>query len=312
LKNDKVDSATLAHLSRCDLLPEAWMADPATQQMRLQVRLRIALGRQRARSKNLLQGVLHQEGMRRPVSDVLGRQGRPWLRQIGLSPAARVAVDTHLRVIEVLDQLIAEQERALARQATEDARARWLQTVPGVGAYSAMVILAEIGDIARFRDKKSLASYAGLVPRVRESAGKRSYGGISRAGDAALDLVAGGAGRSEAFAGGVRVVPAAAAAQTAASRQGGFGAQAAELHVGVVTPRSLLRRSDICRLNGGAKDGAGRLGNRGDFHFRTARRRRCLRRLPGSLGQPAHSVSHEDLLRWGDRASHYLVCFEHE
>ena len=104
----------------------------------------------------------------------------------GLSPAARVAVDTHLRVIDVLDQWIAEQERALARQATEDARARWLQTVPGVGAYSAMVILAEIGDIARFRDKKSLASYAGLVPRVRESAGKRSYGGISRAGSETL------------------------------------------------------------------------------------------------------------------------------
>src|ERR1700730_15772283 len=72
--------AVMAHLSRCDLLPEAWMADPATQQMRLQVRLRIALGRQRARSKNPLQGVLHQEGMRRPVSDVLGRQGRQWLR----------------------------------------------------------------------------------------------------------------------------------------------------------------------------------------------------------------------------------------
>jgi transposase len=49
-----------------------------------------------------------------------------------------------------------------------------------------MVILAEIGDVARFRDKKSLASYAGLVPRVRESAGKRSYGGITRAGSETL------------------------------------------------------------------------------------------------------------------------------
>jgi len=96
-----------------------------------------------------------------------------------LSPAARVAVDTHLRVIDVLDQLIAEQERALARQATEDARARWLQTVPGVGAYSAMVILAEIGDIARFRDKKSLASYAGLVPRVHSSGGRTWHGKTS-------------------------------------------------------------------------------------------------------------------------------------
>lgn len=56
LKNDRVDSATLAHLSRCDLLPEAWMADEATRQLRLQVRLRMTLGRQRSRFKNLLQG----------------------------------------------------------------------------------------------------------------------------------------------------------------------------------------------------------------------------------------------------------------
>jgi transposase len=186
LKNDKVDSATLAHLSRCDLLPRAWMADAATQQLRLRVRLRVALGRQRARSKNLLQGVLHQEGMRKPVSDVFGQRGRRWLREIGLSPAARAVVDTHLQMIDVLDGLIAEQESELTRQAAGDARARWLQTIPGVGAYSALVILAEIGDVARFADKKALASYAGLVPRVRESAGKRSYGGIGHAGSETL------------------------------------------------------------------------------------------------------------------------------
>lgn len=186
LKNDRVDSATLAHLSRCDLLPEAWMADPATQQMRLRVRLRITLGQQRARCKNLLQGVLHQEGMRKPVSDVFGQRGRRWLAGIALSPAARNAVDTQLRLITVLEELIAEQERGLVKQAAADPRARWLQTIPGVGAYSAMVILAEIGDVRRFRDKKSLASYAGLVPRVRESAGKRSYGGIAHAGSETL------------------------------------------------------------------------------------------------------------------------------
>jgi transposase len=182
LKNDKVDSATLAHLSRCDLLPVAWMADAATQQRRLRVRLRMALGRQRSEAKNRLQAVLHQEGFRKPVTDVFGKRGREWLRQIELSAGARLAVDTWLGLVDVLDEVIAEQEQQLARAAASDARARWLQTIPGVGAYSAMVILAEIGDISRFPDKKSLANYAGLVPRVRESAGKRSYGGITRAG----------------------------------------------------------------------------------------------------------------------------------
>jgi transposase len=186
LKNDRVDSATLAHLSRCDLLPEAWMADGATQQLRIGVRLRIALGRQRARAKNLLQAVLHQEGKRKPVSDLFGRRGRQWLAGVELSPAARNAVDTQMRLIDVFDELIGEQTRALEKQAESDPRARWLQTIPGVGAYAAMVILAEVGDVARFADKKALASYAGVVPRVRESAGKRSHGDITRAGSETL------------------------------------------------------------------------------------------------------------------------------
>jgi hypothetical protein len=36
LKNDRVDSATLAHLLRCDLLPESWKADRETQARRQQ------------------------------------------------------------------------------------------------------------------------------------------------------------------------------------------------------------------------------------------------------------------------------------
>src|ERR1035441_6531210 len=84
LKNDRVDSETLAHLSRCDLLPTAWMADEATQQLRLRVRLRITLGRQRARAKNQLQAVLHQEGFKKPVTDVFGKRGRAWLAGVGV------------------------------------------------------------------------------------------------------------------------------------------------------------------------------------------------------------------------------------
>ncbi len=85
LKNDKVDSETLAHLSRADLLPEAWMANERTQQARLLTRLRITLGQQRAKAKNQLQAVLHQEGFIKPVADVFGKKGRAWLAELPLS-----------------------------------------------------------------------------------------------------------------------------------------------------------------------------------------------------------------------------------
>jgi transposase len=154
--------------------------------LRLQVRLRVTLGRQRARVKNLAQAVLHQEGWRKPVSDLFGKRGRRWLAELELSPAGRRVVDTYLGILDPLQAAIAEQDEQLNRLAAADARARWLQTIPGIGPYSAMVILAEVGEIGRFADKKALASYAGLVPRVRESAGKRSFGGISRQGSATL------------------------------------------------------------------------------------------------------------------------------
>ena len=69
LKNDRVDSATLAHLLRCDLLPESWKADRETQARRQQVRLRATLVRQRTRLKNQVHAVLHQQGcaLRRPT-----------------------------------------------------------------------------------------------------------------------------------------------------------------------------------------------------------------------------------------------------
>ena len=136
--------------------------------------------------KNLLQAVLHQEGQRKPVTDLFGKRGRQWLAGIELRAAARQVVDTYLPLIDDLNLRIVEQERRLAKLAKEDVRAHWLQTIPGIGPYSAMVILAEIGDVARFPTKKSLASYAGLVPRVHESAGKRSYGSITRAGSETL------------------------------------------------------------------------------------------------------------------------------
>ena len=186
LKNDRVDSEMLAHLSRCDLLPEAWMADEATRALRRQVRLRITLGQQRSRLKNLLQSVLHQEGHIKPVTDLFGKRGRQWLAELPLEPAARAVVETYLGLIAGVDGVIAEEGRKLEQLAASDERARWLQTVPGIGAYSALVIVAEIGDIGRFRTKKSLANYAGLVPRVKESAGKRARGTMTREGSETL------------------------------------------------------------------------------------------------------------------------------
>jgi transposase len=81
---------------------------------------------------------------------------------------------------------------------------RWLVSVPGIGPYSALVVLAEIGDIRRFASKRQLYSYAGLVPRVRDSGERRRRGKITRSGSPRLRWI-----MVEAAMNAVRTSPAA-------------------------------------------------------------------------------------------------------
>lgn len=182
LKNDRVDSETLAHLLRCDLLPESWKADRETQARRQQVRLRATLVRQRTRLKNQVHAVLHREGLRSPVTDLFGKRGRWWLAQVKLPAQARESVQVCLRLLDGYSEEIQKQNLQLSEKAKHDERVEWLRTIPGMGECSAMMVLAEIGNVGRFRDADALCSYAGLVPRVRESAGKAARGGITRQG----------------------------------------------------------------------------------------------------------------------------------
>jgi transposase len=186
LKNDRVDSETVAHLLRCDLLPESWKADRETQARRQQVRLRTTLVRQRTRLKNQVHAVLHQQGLRSPVTDLFGKRGRQWLGEVKLPEQARESVQACLRMIDHYDEEIQKQNLQLSEQAKADERVQWLKTIPGIGECSAMMLLAEIGDVGRFGSKEALCSYAGLVPRVRESAGKVARSGITRQGSSAL------------------------------------------------------------------------------------------------------------------------------
>ena len=54
-----------------------------------------------------------------------------------------------------------------------------LQTIPGIGLFSALVIYSEIGGIQRFSDSGKLISYAGMVPSVRQSSDIIHHGRIT-------------------------------------------------------------------------------------------------------------------------------------
>jgi transposase len=85
----------------------------------------------------------------------------------------------------VIDRIDAE----LRLHAKADPRAKVLTTLPGVGQVTALVMLAEIGDISRFPSARKLASWAGLTPTVRGSDLTVRHGHISKQGSAWLRWV---------------------------------------------------------------------------------------------------------------------------
>ena len=59
--------------------------------------------------------------------------------------------------------------RKRAAEATPPDLSKLLCSIPGIGPLTAATIIAEIGDVSRFKDAQSLMAYAGLDPRVRQS-----------------------------------------------------------------------------------------------------------------------------------------------
>jgi transposase len=230
LKNDRVDSETLAHLLRCDLLPESWKADRATQARRQQVRLRATLVRHRTRLKNQVHAVLHQQGLRSPVTDLFGKRGRLWLAGVKLPAQARESVNVCLRLLDGYSEEIQKQNLQLS----EKAKTRPASAVVDDDSGDRRMF----GDDAVGRDRRDLAlsQQRGVMQLRRAGAASAGVGGQSGAGRDhtarfaldALDHGGSGAGRDALFSGGQALLRTAAAQEAQTRGAGGAGPQAAD------------------------------------------------------------------------------------
>ncbi len=186
VKTDAVDAKTLAHLLRADLLPEAYVAPRELRDLRELLRHRIALTGMRSAIKNRVHAILAKHGITRQHSDLFGKGGREFLDELQLRDAPRRRLDSLLSLICDFDREISETTKEIEARAKADDRVDVLTQIHGVGRYTAMLIIAEVGEIDRFPDARHLCAWAGLTPTVRSSDGKARLGRISRQGSPAL------------------------------------------------------------------------------------------------------------------------------
>ena len=207
-KTDVSDAAWLADLLAHGLIRPSFVPDAATQELRALLRTRKQLVREPASHVQRLQKTLEDANIKLDavLSDVVGVSGRAMLAaliagesdpealaalvhpRLKATPAAlkealrgrvtrhhRFLLRLHLQQIDALDAALAAIDQEVAGQlAPFRAAVQRLDTIPGVNALAAEIIVAEIGtEMSRFPSAGHLVSWAGLCPRNDESAGKR-------------------------------------------------------------------------------------------------------------------------------------------
>jgi transposase len=210
-KTDVQDAEWLADLLRHGLLRASFIPPAPIRALRELTRYRKTLVQARTSEVNRLQKTLEGANLKLAsvATDVLGVSGRDMLTALlageadpevladlargrlrAKLPALRQALTGRVQPhhLVLLAQLLAHidfledgiarlQEEIEACQTSCAAAVELLQTIPGVGAVTAAAIVAEVGtDMSRFPTAKHLASWAGVCPGNKQSAGKRLSG----------------------------------------------------------------------------------------------------------------------------------------
>jgi transposase len=184
VKTDRIDAKVLANLARLDFLPTSYAAPQGIRDLRLNMRHREWLVRQRTQAKNRIHAVLASYNLVCPLKDLFGAQGRAFLDEVlaTLRPTAQRVVADNLSLVDHLSDQIEALEADLELSDEQKRTIRLLKTMPGVGPITATTILAEIGDIQRFNSPKALCHWAGLTPRVHKSDQVVRHGHITKQG----------------------------------------------------------------------------------------------------------------------------------
>src|SRR5687768_11616313 len=132
VKNDVRDAADLADLLRLGRLPEAWIAPPATRELRGWVRHRAKLVGLRSQLKCQIHAVLAGAGVPVPMSDLFGEGGQRLLAGARLAPESRARVNSLLRLIDDLDFEIELFAKLVAGRLRTNPGYRAILRIPGI------------------------------------------------------------------------------------------------------------------------------------------------------------------------------------
>jgi transposase len=185
VRKQKTDARDAAHLLRLLLekrFPRIWIPSPAERDTRQLLRHRYKLVCFRVSVKNQLHGLAMSQGVYRKKK-LFTAKGREELEKLSLGPWASRRRQELLGMLDQLNPVIEELDRAVQQEAEGQADAVRLMTHPGVGPVTALAFVLTLGPVARFQRSKQVVSYLGLNPKERSSGDKQHTYSISKQGN---------------------------------------------------------------------------------------------------------------------------------
>lgn len=179
-KTDEKDAQAILDLVRSQVLagvplPAVWVPGLETRDDRELVRQRLALAEQASAVKVRIRWLLVRNGQESPPAEAWSERYDLWLEELaggGLPAGAAAALASLLRLLVWFAAEIARLDRqvkALSESPRYAHPVAALRRQKGVGRLTAMVFLAELGDLSRFANRQQVGSYLGLAPSSFES-----------------------------------------------------------------------------------------------------------------------------------------------
>ena len=183
-KTDHTDAWHLANLLRVGYLPNVWLADEVTRQLRRLVRYRAGLVAQKKDITLRILSLLREERIENTSgASTWAKPWMEWIKSASLGEQSRWVLDQELRRLELAEKDLAEVDARMELATRDDAVVAKLKEQPGIGPVTAVTMRAVIGRFDRFRTGKQLSKYCGVSPCNASSGGRQSDAGLIESGN---------------------------------------------------------------------------------------------------------------------------------
>lgn len=186
-KTDRRDALMLARLHRAGELEGIHVPDAVDESIRDLTQARADAVHDLTRAKQRLKSLLLRQGYRYSGKANWSAAHQRYLREIVLPlPALKAVLEEYLLAIDQVMQRVSRLEELISAHVPQwrmYPAVQALMCLRGFQLVAASVLVAELGEIRRFKHPRHLMAFLGLVPREHTTGDNRKLGSITKSGN---------------------------------------------------------------------------------------------------------------------------------